>query len=100
MKDAVSAWTGADENYAITTAMEGSGTFAFPGDEGSRRVSFYVGTGFDEYEFQLQRYDVYRPRQGTTGSLTEHRQTDTVTVNAHIPKQVVYSVAGGTMERI
>lgn len=97
MKDAVSAWAGADGSYAVRSLM-GRGTFSFPQDERSDRVSYFIGVGFDEYAFRLQRYDVYQPRQGAVGLAAEpeYRQAGTVTVHAHIPKQVVYCTAGKT----
>ena len=96
-KDAVSAWAGADGSYAVRSLI-GRGTFSFPQDERSDRVSYFIGVGFDEYAFRLQRYDVYQPRQGAVGLAAEpeYRQAGTVTVHAHIPKQVVYCTAGKT----
>ena len=51
MKDAVSAWAGADGSYAVRSLM-GRGTFSFPQDERSDRVSYFIGVGFDEYAFR------------------------------------------------
>lgn len=41
MKDAVSAWAGADGSYAVRSLM-GRGTFSFPQDERSDRVSYFI----------------------------------------------------------
>ena len=47
MKDAVSAWAGADGSYAVRSLM-GRGTFSFPQDERSDRVYYFICVGFYE----------------------------------------------------
>lgn len=96
MKEAIGAKVGANSKYSITVSVEKKTSFTFPQNATGNYVSFYVGVGFDEHEFRLQRYDVYQKSQGSAGLGTgfEHRKAGIFVRDAHIPKKVVYSVVG------